>query len=304
MKIRKIKDENYEAYINLSRGANCIRLYNEKYDSEILRVPNYENMDNPFLYGMPILFPVNRIQNGEFVFEGRKYTFPINEIETGCHLHGFLHTAEFNVEEHGENYIKCVYESDELYNFFPHQFKIEIMYSLSENGLLQETCVHNLSSENMPVFLGFHTTFNVPFVKSGEAENIRIFAEVGDVIERNMATYLPTGRIIADDVSNLMNVGEFKTYGNEISKHYKAKKSGNIKIRDISNNLCVCYENDKKFGWRLFYNGDADKFICLEPQTCMVNCQNVEGDRKNVGFTYIKPNECETYISRIYVKQT
>ena len=302
MNLQELKGGKYRAYINLSRGGNCIRLYNEKYDAEILRVPDYRNMDNPFLYGMPVLFPVNRISNGEFVFEGRKYTFPINEPETNCHLHGFLHTAEFKVEEQRVDYIKCVYESDELYSFFPHKFKVEIMYSLSENGLLQETCVHNLSSKNMPVFLGFHTTFNVPFAKSGGAENIRIFAEVGDVIERDISTYLPTGRIIADDVSTLMNVGKFKTYHNKISKHYKAEKSGAIEIRDISNNLCVCYENDKKFGWRLFYNGDADNFICLEPQTCMVNCQNVKGDRKGVGFTYIKPNECETYTSKIYVK--
>ena len=48
------------------------------------------------------------------------------------------------------------------------------------------------------------------------AENIRIFAEVGDVIERDISTYLPTGRIIADDVSTLMNVGKFKTYHNKI----------------------------------------------------------------------------------------
>ena len=302
MNMQELKGGKYRAYINLSRGGNCIRLYNEKYDAEILRVPDYGNMDNPFLYGMPILFPVNRISNGEFVFEGRKYTFPINEPKTNCHLHGLLHTAEFKAEERGEDYIKCVYESDELYSFFPHKFKVEIMYSLSENGLLQETCVHNLSNENMPVFLGFHTTFNVPFIKNSKAEDIRVFAEVGDVIERNMSTYLPTGRIIADDVSALMNVGEFKIYGNKISKHYKAEKNGTIEIWDISNNFCVCYENDRKFGWRLFYNGDADKFICLEPQTCMVNCQNVRGGRENAGFTYIKPNEYETYISRIYVK--
>ena len=168
-----------------------------KYDAEILRVPDYEKLDNPYLYGMPILFPVNRISDGEFVFEGRRYTFPINEPETNCHLHGFLHTAEFKIEEQREDYIKCVYESDELYSFLPHKFKVEIVYSLSENGLLQETCVHNLSGKNMPVFLGFHTTFNVPFIKNSKAENIRVFAEVGDVIERNMSTYLPTGRIIA-----------------------------------------------------------------------------------------------------------
>lgn len=302
MNICEIKGGNYKAYINLSKGANCISLYNEKYDAEILRTPDYENMDNPFLYGMPILFPVNRISNGEFVFEGRKYLFPINEPKTGCHLHGFLHTAEFNVVEQGKDYIKCMYESDELYSFFPHKFRVEIVYSISERGLFQTTYIHNLSSKNMPVFLGFHTTFNIPFVKSGKAENIQIFAEIGNEIERNESTYLPTGRIVENDTSKLLNSGQFVSYGNKISKHYKAQKSGAIEIRDVLNNICVCYENDKKFGWRLFYNGDADGFICLEPQTCMVNCQNNKGDRESLGFAFIKPNEYESYKSRIYLK--
>lgn len=302
MNIQEIKAKNYTAYINLSRGANCIRLYNEKYDAEILRVPDCERLDNPFLYGMPILFPVNRISRGEFVFEGRKYSFPINEPETNCHLHGFLHTAEFKAEEQRNDYIKCAYESDDLYSFFPHKFKIEITYSLSENGLLQEARIHNLSNENMPVFLGFHTTFNVPFLNSGRAEDVRIFAEVGSEIERDTA-FLPTGNLVCDNETKLLNAGEFKAYGNKISKHYKAEKSGAIEIRDMSSNICVCYENDKKFGWRMFYNGDADKFICLEPQTCMVNCQNYIGDRETVGFAFVKPNEFEVYNSRVYMRR-
>ena len=34
-------------------------------------------VDIVYLYGMPILFPVNRIENGIFDFEGRHYVFPI-----------------------------------------------------------------------------------------------------------------------------------------------------------------------------------------------------------------------------------
>ena len=75
MDIKRISCDGYEAYINLSRGANCISL--RKNDFTILREPpqNYD-LDNPYLYGMPILFPVNRIEGAEFEFEGRHYQFP------------------------------------------------------------------------------------------------------------------------------------------------------------------------------------------------------------------------------------
>ena len=57
----------YTAKINLSRGANCIALRNAKYQATILREPNYDALDNPYLYGMPILYPNNHISDGKFL---------------------------------------------------------------------------------------------------------------------------------------------------------------------------------------------------------------------------------------------
>ncbi len=302
--IIKIKSMNYAAEINHSRGANCISLRNSKYGVSILREPDYTNLDNPYLYGMPILFPVNRISGGVFEFEGRKYEFPINEPNTNCHLHGFLHQAEFELVEQGEGFVKCRYVSDALHKHFPHKFSVEVTYSLSEHGLAQETCIQNLSDTNMPNFLGFHTTFNVPFAVGTDRENIRVFAEVGDEIQREMTNYLPTGgRLANTDLSNRFNQGTFIPVGESISKHYEAVKDGKIELWDIEKGLRVRYENDEKFGWRLFYNGEANEYICLEPQTCMVNCQNLDFDRKTTGFDYIEPNSDKKYFSRISVEE-
>ncbi len=70
----------HTAVIDTLHGANCMRLRNEKYNSTILReTPANGVLDNLYLYGMPILYPVNRIFKGSFEFEGRKYQFPINE---------------------------------------------------------------------------------------------------------------------------------------------------------------------------------------------------------------------------------
>lgn len=288
----------------MSRGANCISLKNEEYGVNILREPDYAHLDNPYLYGMPILFPVNRISNGTFEFEDRTYVFPVNEPTTGCHLHGFLHEAEFEAVEISENHVRCRYDSDELYSFFPHKFRIEIEYSLTEQGLMQKTSVFNLSDENMPVFLGFHTTFNSFFVKGTKGEDVSVFAEISDEIERNMTNYLPTGRILSDTEHAIrFQNGKFVPVGEPISKHYKAIKDGKIELWDHKNKIKICYENDAQFGWRLFYNGNADEYICLEPQTCMVDCQNSELDRAETGFDFILPNACKTYFSRIFVEE-
>lgn len=305
MNIYEITSGEYSAKINLSRGANCISLRNMRYHALILREPDYSSeLDNPYLYGMPILFPVNRIDGGCFEFEGRIYRFPINEKNTNCALHGELHCMPFQLLEAGKDYVKCRYKTEEPYLNFPHSFQIDIEYSLGEAGLTVETTVTNFSEMNMPVFLGYHTTFNAPFVKDSSAEGLRVFAEVSDEIERNMAVYLPTGRILPpDEISESMKAGEFNPRSVAISRHYRSSGVGTIELRDLSKDVKVVYENDEKLNWRLFYNGNADEYICLEPQTCMANCQNAPFDRKYAGFDYIEPMASKKYWSRIFLTE-
>ena len=300
--IVKLQAGDYTALINTERGANCISLRNSKYNAVILREPNKSGvLDNPYLYGMPILYPVNRISGGSFEFEGRIYRFPINEPQTNCHLHGMMHEMEFEVSEIGDSFVKCVFERQ--YLDFPHRFRVEMKYSLSENGMLHKTKITNLSSENMPNFLGFHTTFNIPFLKGALAENVRLYAEIGNEIERDR-NYLPTGKLLLyDDVAEKINIGEFMPLEKVISRHCKSKKGGQIELTDIKQGIKLVYENDEKFGWRLFYNGSADDYICLEPMTCMANCQNSPFDREYAGFDSIAPYSSKEYVSRIFLEE-
>ena len=300
--IVKLQAGDYTALINTERGANCISLRNSKYNAVILREPNKSGvLDSPYLYGMPILYPVNRISGGSFEFEGRIYRFPINEPQTNCHLHGMMHEMEFEISEIGDSFVKCVFERQ--YLDFPHRFRVEMKYSLSENGLLHKTKITNLSSENMPNFLGFHTTFNIPFLKGALAENVRLYAEIGNEIERDR-NYLPTGKLLLyDDVAEKINIGEFMPLEKVISRHCKSKKGGQIELTDIKQGIKLVYENDEKFGWRLFYNGSADDYICLEPMTCMANCQNSPFDREYAGFDSIAPYSSKEYVSRIFLEE-
>lgn len=291
---------DFAATIDEAGGANCIRLENTKYGAHILREPKGKK-DNPYLYGMPILYPVNRISGGTFAFEGRTYRFPVNEPETGCHLHGELWKAKFEIAERKENFAKFVYQKAQ--GMFPHSFRIEMSYELSDCGLKQETTVTNLSDENMPNLLGFHTTFHTPFLQGGSAEDIRIFAEVGGEAERN-EKFLPTGRIMEDDkiTADFQN-GAFCPANEKISRNYKSVGGGAIEILDIKNKISVVYENDVKFGWRLFFNKNAADYICLEPMTCMSNSPNAPFDRKFAGFDFIAPHKSKKYVSKIYLKE-
>ena len=302
----QIKAGQYTATIHPNRGANCIALRHNGFEAEILREADCEKLDNPYLYGMPILYPNNRISDGKFSFEDRVYTFPINEPSTNCHIHGFLHETPFKVIEKGEDFVICEYVAtkEKPYCAFQHEFSIKLAYHLSKNGLSCYTEICNRSNTNMPNLLGFHTTFNIPFLRNGNKEDVCVLAEVQDLVERNMLVYLPTGNILPDDeVSTKLCRGEFLSFEERISRQYFKKGDGRVALKDVKRKISVVYEMDEKFGFRLLYNGNADQYICIEPQTCMANAPNAPFDRGYTGFDYIKPKETKTYHSRIYIKE-
>lgn len=303
--IYEIKSGHYTALINLSRGGNCISLKNSKYKANILREPNYtEELDNPYLYGMPILYPVNRILDGRFEFEGREYVFPINEPLTNCHIHGELHNTEFTLIDKGDDFILCQYVSNNKQKEFIHEFSITMRYEISNKGLYQEVGIRNLSDENMPNFLGFHTTFNIPFSNGSNVKDIAVLTDVEDEIERNMSVYLPTGKILPeDDITKKLKGGTFNPFECILSRHYKTGNERRVEIKDLAKKIKVVYENDEKYKFRLIYNGNADEYICLEPMTCMANCQNSPFDREYAGFDYIEPGKTKEYVSKIYIEE-
>ena len=166
----------------------------------------------------------------------------------------------------------------------------------------QKTEIKNLSSENMPIMIGFHTTFQIPFMENQDVNDLRILADVTDLIERNMDNYLPTGKMAElDEITEKLRSGEFRPCEHKISRHYKSGGAGRMCIQDIKSNVSVRYENSANMGYRLLYNGNADEYICLEPQNCLVNYMNEEFDKEYAGFEYLKPGETKMYVSRIQI---
>ena len=291
-KIINLSRNDLTAKINLSLGANLISFRYK--DVQILREPDYSKpLDNPFLYGMPILFPVNRIDGGKFTFEGREYVFPINEEKTNCHLHGSLHQTPFEVKRLSDSSVVCVYKATALspYLNFQHEFEVEIFYKLLKSGIKINTTVKNNSNQNMPVFLGYHTTFNVN-------ENCYIKVDADVEFERD-CNYLPTGKILEfDAVSSSLTRGNFNPLSTSISKHFKCKKCDKIAIYNKNSNRTILYINSKNLPFRLIY-GQGKNFICLEPQTCLANSANSPFDRTFSGFSFVMPNKKVVYKSII-----
>ena len=297
--LHTIKSKSYLAVIDLTSGANCIKLESLKYGVNILRERGESLPDNPYLYGMPLLFPVNRINGGKFTFEGREYSFGINEPATGCHLHGHVHDHPFTLTEKSDSHLcaELSVSSGDLYPNFPNGFKIKVCYALDDSGLSLTVSITNFSDTNMPIMLGHHTTFSTELA-DGEPY---VYAEVDTYYERD-SRYLPvTAHTEYDDTTLALRGGTLTVDGSTLSRHYRASGS-TMSLISKKRGLKIVYESDPIYKFRLIYSNSKD-YICLEPQTCLVNAPNENIPYGESGFHYIAPQETKDYTSKIYLTE-
>ncbi len=304
----KISNNNYEAVVLPEKGANLIKLYNKKLCIDVLREPKNENefAQKKYEYGVPVLFFPNRIKDGKFLFNKHEYQFPINDKKTNCHLHGFLYDKKWNVKEieiKGEIvFISMNYEldkSNEVYKYFPHKCEFNISFILTEGGLRQEMKITNKGENLIPIGLGYHTSFYVPF-----KGRYKVFLTLDKRWEIN-DRFIPTG--VLHEINNENEI-YIDRKGKKIFGHFLLKE--NI-IQDRKYYGAIVENKDKKY--KIYYlfdksfkhvvvwnkNGDED-FISIEPQTCAINALNIDMPYNITGVRFLGKDEmfeANTFIS-------
>lgn len=303
------KDGAYEVKIQPDRGANCLRF--EHIPSGISALRTYdpdtvEELDNPFLYGTPLLFPPNRIKGGKFTYEGREYSLPVNEEATGCFLHGTLHETPFEVVEVAEDSILCRYiaTADAPYLTYPHAFTLTVKYELCEKGLKQTVSITNDSDKTMPVGLAFHTTFAMPFVKGGDVKDIRMTLPVGEEYDRDMTDFSMTWELVKDTAFHkLLENGEIVPAEHFISRHFSRPKGAALRLTDTKSGYSVVYDADDSFKYWMVYNGGNEDFLCVEPQTWINSAPQAPQKMGDVNIIGIKAGETRQFVTTLRIEK-
>lgn len=335
-KVAKIKEElwkgyksirfsagGYEALMITDVGANIIELKDSIRSLSLLRTPVDELelevfKAAPQVYGLPVLFPPNRIEDGTFKVEGRVYKFPKNEPKLNNYIHGFIKNEKWKIarseiiqEEKVE--IEAVFdfnEEHEFYNYFPHAFQFKLVYNLSSNGLKQTTSIINLSNEKMPMGIGFHTAFNIPFHPESVEKDYRLIVSIDKRWEQDTRN-LPTGKILdlTIDEKQYLSKG-INPLAKELESHYTLKDMdingeefhGAI-IEDTSKKIRLIYEMGNEYKHIVLWNDSGDKhYVCVEPQTCAINAPNIKLEDYITGFKSLLQNETWSEGCRIYVE--
>lgn len=317
----KLETNVYEAIIIPSMGANLVKLYNKALHIDILRTPIAEEMETflirPQVFGVPLLFPPNRIEDGRYTFAGKNYNFPITIPTQNNYHHGIIKSQPFIITRSRFSSdaieVEASYFSNRInnaiYNNFPHEFVCKIRFILTDNELTHIVTFSNLGTQPMPLGVGFHTPIRLPFSTDSRKSDYKLRLSVGkrwELSDRN----LPTGNLLdlSEEESLLRKEGMIVT-GKPIEIAFtdeaifnNGKPYHGAILTNNKDNISVYYEVDSQFKhWTLWNNGGEVDWVCPEPQTWAINAPNLNLPAEITGMQALGGGKSWSGTTRFYI---
>jgi aldose 1-epimerase len=294
-----IQSHDWHAQVAPQMGANLYRLQHRPSGLEVLRSPRSlaQLRQMPEHFGIPVLFPPNRIDGGQFIFEGREYLLPLNEPDRGNHVHGLILGKPWHVVEAGLDHVvmqHLLYAS----SGWPHDCTLTLRYMLDDDRLIQQMTVTNDSDTVMPMALGYHTALTM-------SPDSTAHATVGDQQWEIVAPrMLPSGRLVP-----LPQSEHWMTDQQVVSRHcpmvtgqHDGKPYRGAVITHPSLGVAVLYEVDALFRHWYLWNGRSEEgFFCAEPVTWMTNAPNLNLPEDVTGVQALGPAQSVTVGSTMRV---
>jgi aldose 1-epimerase len=319
--VLRFRAGGYEAAMVPGVGAQIIALNDLTRGLDLLRRPNPDDLAGfkarPQIYGIPVLFPPNRIEDGKFPIGARTVQFPITSPTGNNHLHGFLRIRPWKVTRtvaQGEMVtIEAVFESDRVeddYEQYLKQFLFKMRYTLSGAGLEQRLSITNRGKEALPVGVGFHTAFKVPFHPQSDPRDYRLKVSVDQKWELN-ERILPTGNLLPLTPAEQAYRSEgVLPQGTPVSDHFTAaaieingKPFHGAIIEDICKGLRLVYRVGKTYKHWMIWNDNGNQgFVCPEPQSWVINAPHVRMAPEITGYMELLPGETWEEECAIYVE--
>jgi aldose 1-epimerase len=191
---------------------------------------------------------------------------------------------------------------DEMYTFFPVDFKISYTFTLSDEGLRQEISLTDLSDKALPVSLCTHTTINAPMSDEGEEKDLRLFVPVVKRCELNERC-LPTQELLAlSDWDKEYLTGKMPTLQVIDNDMYTAgtnKLDGEdfygAYVKDTAKGTLVLNRVSKEFRfWNMWNQDGVNHYFCPEPMTAMINCTNLTLPHEVTGYCELSKGQSYT----------
>jgi aldose 1-epimerase len=244
----------------------------------------------PGLSGIPFLAPwANRLGEQAFWANGKQYPFnmTLGNVRGPIPTHGLVsnsaywHVTEAAADAQSAHVTSKLefWKHPELMAQWPFAHEYEMTYRLADGVLEVQVAVTNLSTESMPISLGFHPYYRIP-----------------DVSRDEWTAHLAARKMIVAD-NRLVATGEFKSM--ELPDPLPLKTNnldtgftdlvrdadGRAHFRIQSGGKTVEAMLGPKYTVALIYDppapaGETRDFICIEPMTGITNAVNLNHEGK------------------------
>ena len=303
----------YKAVVVPSLGANVVALYSEfeGHSLDILNTPADDKalIDDPYAYGVPVLFPANRVAGGSYCWDGVTYTFPQN-YPNGVHIHGVLHNRPWPVQDCGTTqeraWIRLGMNTKvdaQLRSHFPIDMAISLEISVSPKGLTHLFTVTNDSDRELPVGLASHTAFRVRF--AGNPSAVRLSVPLLARCTEDGRDRLPDGRTAALDDFEQRIASARGAYPLEkaVDVLYTSVPGAHEAVLTDGELGCqVVYRvgEDDRY-WILWNKTAREGFISVEPQTWLSDAMHLQSPGA-CGALFVQPHSCWSNECSIFVR--
>ena len=314
--------QNYTARRMSEEGVSVIRLADAAKGVEVTVLPSIGNrvsemkvhgknilyfpvsslaefQKQPGLSGIPFLAPwANRLSEESFWANGKKYTFnmTLGNVRGPIPIHGLLANSDlWEVTEvaadrksaHVTSRLQF-WKRPELMAQWPFAHEYEMTYRLAGGELEVMLTVKNMSSESMPIALGFHPYYQIP-----------------DVPRDEWVATIPARKVVIAD-SRLVATGEFKTYdlpsplplkGHPLDTGFtdlERDRDGRAHFSIEARGMKVETLYGPKYPAAVIFappapSGETRDFICFEPMTGITNAINLHHEGKYPDLQAVAP---------------
>jgi len=269
-------DNGHHVDILPSHGALLSRV--EFFNQEIMEpIESSKELENDHWYRNFWLLPFqNRIEEGQYTFEGKHFQLDINEIDKNNAIHGFFNSIELHDLRWEVEKDKVIVEIEHIYNGaldgFPFPFKTTFMYKILADGVLEAGFkITNTGNTKMPFAIGMHPYLKLDGNKSDWTithGTLRHFP----VDKRN----LPTGT--NDLLGNTLDLTQ------SYDHHFRFENEP-YQLCIESRKFKLSIEQSKEMPYLQVFTPPRNS-IALEPLSSGINAFNT-----SEGLQVIKPNE-------------
>ncbi|HKL12056.1 MAG TPA: aldose 1-epimerase [Halanaerobiales bacterium] len=247
---------------------------------------------NHYLNGNPIIYPLpNRVNNCHYEFKDKKYWQEKNSKPIFLHSLVFDEKWEYKRPEVFKDYIKLetfldIDKNHAVFEGFPFEHKIKLIYILSEDKLRFKYEIINKDKKELPYGICFHTYFN--YISNREETYIKAPAKYYMELNEDQ---IPTGKLL--DINNTdFDFNEFKSL-KDINIDCAITGLLDEPVVNFKDNLKIEFDYSQEFSHIQFFTPLAEKFFCLEMQTCSADAHNLNaaGLKKAAHLLTVKPQD-------------